>query len=1065
MQNEIQHSELNDGVRANMSEISGLQQYNETFLRELERLNPAQREAVDQIEGPVLVIAGPGTGKTQILAARVGRILIETDTLPQNILCLTFTDAGVHAMRRRLLELIGPEAHRVHIYTFHSFCNSIIQDNLELFGRHDLEPVSDLERVEMIRGIIDNLDVAHPLKRGQSDAYFYETHLYELFKLMKTEAWTVEYIHKKIDEYLLDLPNRKEFVYQITRGSFKKGELKKAKIEEAHERMERLRAAAALYPWFEKAMRNARRYDYDDMILWVLQAFEENEALLRSYQEQYLYFLVDEYQDTNGAQNNILQKLVEYWEHPNIFIVGDDDQSIYEFQGARLKNLTDFYENYQDAIRVVLLNENYRSSQRILDTSRALIHHNQIRIVNSLKELGIKKILQAKHQQFAGLDILPKIVFYPNRTQEEVDIVNQIEQMQAEGFPLEEMAVIYAKHKQVQNIISLLDKKGIPYNTKRRVNILDLPIIRNLRDLLEYLQMEYRQPHSGEHLLFRLLYVDFLNIPPADVVKLHAYLAKFEPADRLKIRDFLRQENKLAELDLERPESIRRISGLIDDLLTELSGQSLPVMLEKLINRSGLLKMITVHPDKVWLLQVVKTFFDFVQIETERHPRLTLRQLLEMLQSMDANRLAIGLNKVTIAEHGVNLMTAHSAKGLEFQRVFLLDCTQDNWEPSGRNSSYRFALPDTLTFSGEEDALEARRRLFYVAMTRAKELLYISYSEQDNAGKELQRAIFLDEIVRGMSLPVNPVVVPETTLLEAQFLQLSEVPARIPVPEKAIVNGLLEGFRLTITALNQYLKCPLGFYFEYVLKAPIMPSENANYGTAMHNALRRLFEKMLLTKSKTFPDQASFVQFFEEEMQGLRGGFSDPEFERRLEMGRRNLKNYYQQNIEIWHKKARVELTIRNTQIDEVPVIGTIDRLELHEGLETTIVDYKTGKADLKKLRSADQLKPYGGNYWRQLVFYKLLYESSERSSRRVTLGEISWLDPDNKGQFVTQAIEFTSKDTAFVRQLVRETYAKIMNHEFYEGCGKPDCQWCNFVRHNVVVDSFVEAEVEEMDD
>ena len=145
------------------TETKDIKQYNKSFLFELERLNDAQREAVDQIEGPVLVIAGPGTGKTHILTARIGRILLETDAQPHNILCLTFTEAGVHAMRERLLEFIGPEAHRVHIYTFHSFCNSIIQDNLELFGRNDLEPLSELERVEIIRKIIDVLDVLHPL--------------------------------------------------------------------------------------------------------------------------------------------------------------------------------------------------------------------------------------------------------------------------------------------------------------------------------------------------------------------------------------------------------------------------------------------------------------------------------------------------------------------------------------------------------------------------------------------------------------------------------------------------------------------------------------------------------------------------------------------------------------------------------------------------------------------------------------------------------------------------------------------------------------------------------------
>ncbi len=1043
-----------------------LQKYNESFLRELERLNAEQREAVDHIEGPVLVIAGPGTGKTHILAARIGRILLETDTQPQNILCLTFTDSGVRAMRQRLLQLIGPEAHRVHIFTFHSFCNNIIQDNLELFGRHELEPVSDLERIEMIRRMIDKLNVSHPLKRGQTDAYFYESHLYDLFQRMKTEDWTVEYVHNQIDTYLNDLPNRKEYRYQVTRGTFKKGELKQAKFDDTLERMERLKAAAALYPAFQQAMEETRRYDYNDMILWVLRAFEENEALLLNYQERYLYFLVDEYQDTNGAQNNILRKLIEYWDNPNVFIVGDDDQSIYEFQGARLKNLTDFYATYELDIKLVLLRQNYRSSQFILDTSNALIYNNQIRIVNSLSNLGIEKQLVGRHPQFAKSDIVPKIIAYPNRTQEEAAIVQQIEQWQSEGFSLEEIAVIYARHKQAQNLIALLEKKGIPYNTKRKVNVLDLPLIRNVREILEYLQDELQQSHSGEHWLFRILHFNFLNILPADVANVSVYIASFGQETRPRWRDVLRDEHLLSKLNLERTELLLQWAQLTDNWLHDATGASLPSLLEKIINRSGLLKWVLEHPDKTWLLQVLKTFFDFVQAETERNPRLTLRQLLDMLRSMDANRLAIGLNKVTVAEKGVNLVTAHSAKGLEFQRVFLLDCVKDSWEPAARGNHYRFPMPDTLTFSGEEDALEARRRLFYVAMTRAKEYLQLSYSQQDRNGKDLQRTIFVDEILQNEQLKVEAQEVPEAILLEYQILQLTEMPVPIlPPQDRATVQRLLENFKLSISSLNQYLKCPLGFYYEDVLKAPITESESAIYGTAVHNALRRLFEKMSLEPDKRFPAEQNLVQYFEEEMQRSRGNFSRHEYERRLEMGRQHLSAYYKKNIHHWHKNVRIELTIRNVEVEGVPLTGAIDKLELHENLKTIVVDYKTGEIEPNKLRAPSEQHPYGGNYWRQLVFYKILYESFDRGARRVNTGVISWVDPDGKGRFKDMEIEIAPQDVALVRQLSKEVYDKIQNHEFYEGCGKSDCKWCNFVRNNVAPDSFAEVEVEELDD
>src|SRR4051812_20641152 len=183
------------------------------FSEEYQKLNEQQRKAVDTIEGPVMVIAGPGTGKTQILASRIGRILLETDSAPENILCLTYTDAGVVAMRKRLLQFIGPDAYKVNIYTFHAFCNDVIQENLSLFERTSLDPVSDLERIELFKHLIDTFPKNHPLKRYRGDVYFEINNLQSLFSTMKREGWTPALINKKIDDYVADLSMRDEFIY------------------------------------------------------------------------------------------------------------------------------------------------------------------------------------------------------------------------------------------------------------------------------------------------------------------------------------------------------------------------------------------------------------------------------------------------------------------------------------------------------------------------------------------------------------------------------------------------------------------------------------------------------------------------------------------------------------------------------------------------------------------------------------------------------------------------------------------------------------------------------------
>ncbi|MEZ4956629.1 MAG: ATP-dependent DNA helicase [Saprospiraceae bacterium] len=1065
-----------------------IQHYNEAFQQELERLNPAQREAVEQIEGPVLVIAGPGTGKTHILASRIGRILMATDTQPHNILCLTFTDAGVQAMRKRLLQLIGPEAHRVHVYTFHSFCNNIIQSNLERFGRRDLEPLSDLERVDIIRRIIDELPHRHILKQIRGDAYFYEGHLDGLFQTMKKENWSADFIIKKIEEYLADLPNREEFIYKRKQGEFKKGDLKKAKIEEEEHRMEKLRQAVKLFSRYKELMQEMRRYDYSDMILWVLDAFEKHPALLRQYQEQYLYFLVDEYQDTNGAQNEVLNKLVEYWDNPNVFIVGDDDQSIYEFQGARLKNITEFYAKYQQDIKLVILEDNYRSSQNILDTSRSLIGQNKIRAINTIKSLGLEKILNAKNIAVAKSAILPEVVEYPDRLHEEVDIVGQLEKLIAEKFPMDEVAIIFSKHRQSERLVELLGKKNIPYATRRSVNILDLPLIQNLRLLLEYFNAEFHKAYSGEHLLFRIMHFDFFKIIPHDLAKFSTALAKQNNnKESFYWRDKLKDSSFLKKCDLENTESFLHFSAFIEMMIGAYINCSVSAFVEKTINRSGLLRNMieqTTSDNNAGLaipnpsstaIEVLFTFTNFIKKEADRNPRLSLNRLLDLFKSMDANRIQLpvssGQSTGINGTAAVNLLTAHSSKGLEFRIVFLLDCVKDNWEPGGRGGNFQFSFPDTLTLSGEEDAEEARRRLFYVAMTRAKETLHISYAAKNDNDKELQRAVFLDEILfpKNNTQKVIEIKQKEATaadLFEAQKILLLENKPSVQPHDSEAIQEILENFTLSVSSLNKFLRCPLSFYYENILRVPVMASEAAYFGIAFHDALCLGFEKMLTSKPKAFPTERGFVKIFKTELEKHQAFFSKKEYERRMDLGSQYMEEYVRSNFKNWTKNVWVEKEFKNVEIEGVPVTGVIDRIDFLDQQTVHIVDYKTGSHKTEKVKRPTEKDPHGGIYWRQLVFYKLLFENWRNNPRRVMSAEISYLEPDlKKGDFPEHKITFEVEDVNTVKTLIKETYGKIMRQEFYDGCGEDNCQWCRFLKNQGQVDSFSEKEIEELDD
>src|SRR6195952_1060963 len=416
--------------------------YNEKFQQALANLNPEQLAAVNKMDGPVLVVAGPGTGKTQILAARIGKILTDTDALPSEILCLTYTDAGAIAMRKRLFDFIGPDAYRINIYTFHAFCNEIIQENLEYFGKLNLEPLSELDGAMLFRELVDDFPNDHLLKRFTGDIYFDAPRLKRLFSTMKSEGWSDELIDAAVKEYLDDLPNREEFIYKRANAAkgIKVGDPKQRAIDDARDVMTKLLAAVSEYQRYDIKMKGGGYYDYDDMIIWVLKAFRENEGMLRKYQERYQYILVDEFQDTSGSQNELLKFLLNYWDTPNVFVVGDDDQSIFKFQGANMKNILDFAADYSAALKIVVLKHNYRSNQHILNISKALIGNNNERLTQQLR---LDKNLKAAHPRFDKLVVEPVICEYENPGKEMADVALQIKHLLDNGTQPGEIAVIY----------------------------------------------------------------------------------------------------------------------------------------------------------------------------------------------------------------------------------------------------------------------------------------------------------------------------------------------------------------------------------------------------------------------------------------------------------------------------------------------------------------------------------------------------------------------------------------------------------------------------------------------
>jgi DNA helicase-2/ATP-dependent DNA helicase PcrA len=1041
--------------------------YREILLKkyhsEYEKLNEKQRQAVDAIEGPVMVIAGPGTGKTQILAARIGKILLETDVLPQNILCLTYTDAGAIAMRKRLLQFIGPDSYKVNIYTFHGFCNEVIQQNLSLFEKAALDPVSDLERIQLYKTLIDNLPKNNPLKRYRGDVYYEINNLQHLFSSMKREGWTPEYISDCINQYLEKIKDDESLKYKraSAKSGAKVGDYKPEYYAEI-ERMEKLNAAVNEFNNFQQLMKQNSLYDFDDMINWVIKVFKENKNVLANYQERFQYILVDEYQDTSGTQNEIVKLLIEFWDEPNVFVVGDDDQSIFRFQGANIENMENFANSYEGLLKIVLTN-NYRSTKPILDVSKSLIDKNEERLEKN-------KVLISSKEELKNLTEPPSIIEYNTIKDEMADITNKVKTLVDKGTEPGRIAVIYKENSYGEQLMKYFKLKEIPVYSKRSINILNDAFAGKILEILRYLAAEHDIPYGGDEILFEILHFDFYKIPPIETAKLTVEVnSKNYSGQKTSIRKLLFEKSNLTAKDLFDTginPALKDFSKMMEQLIADVSNVTLQSLFEKIISDAGVLSYIMKSDEKIRLLQILTALFDFIKEETARNPLLTLQGLIDVIDLMRKEKLSLPLIEFSGNSAGVNFLTAHGSKGLEFEHVFITGMNAHLWEKK-RNPNNGFKLPDTLFSSlPSGNADEELRRLFYVALTRAEKNLQVSFIKIKPDGKEAEHSMFIAEIIEGNNLGIKSVQLPQEELMEYETLNFVHQAPEIKKDEEDFINSLLEKYVMNVTSLNNYLDCPLGFYYKNLIRIPSGKSENLEFGSAVHFALQKLFEEMQKNEKQEFPPKEKMLSSFVWYMKRHRENFTQEAYDRRMEYGDKVLGDYYDNYIKSFNKIVAVERNIKNV-VNGIPIKGKIDKMEF-SGNAVNVVDYKTGDVNSvytnKKLKVPNDENPNGGDYWRQAVFYKILIDNMEGKDWKVVSSEFDFVEPDKTKGYQKRKIFIEPADITTVKQQISEVWNKIQAHDFYTGCGKEDCYWCNFVKENklsIALHDIIEEEQE----
>jgi DNA helicase-2/ATP-dependent DNA helicase PcrA len=1000
-------------------------------------LNPEQRTAVDTLEGPVMVIAGPGTGKTQVLATRIANILLKTDTNPYAILALTFTESAAKNMRERLVQLIGPTAYSVNVQTFHAFCDEVIQSYPEYFSvSRNSQVLTDLERYELMEELLKNpqLKVLRPIN---SPYHYLKTIIKTLSDLKREGVNEVRFSELVIQE--------KE-AFEADKSELKKTEL--TKREKALVKMEEL---SLIYTQYQQNLRSRDRYDYDDMITFVVDAFQREETLLLNYQERLTYFLVDEYQDTNASQNVVVDLLASYWgENANIFVVGDPHQSIYRFQGASLENTLNFVLRYPTAT-VVSLATGYRSPQVIYDAASEVIQNNQKEDV--AVELPKQQFLKTLARPLKSIkpDGQPIRVYKaPSAPLEVVYVAEEIRQLMAEGIDPAEIAILYRNNAESTDLQIALDKWNIPFHVDSGNDILQDEVIRQFLTLCRVI-IDIRTSREG-HELFEVMNYPWLGLHRLLVMKVA------RAASQTKMSMYNRIIKGFVEFcKVEYCEDVTAADFTqLEDFITKLTlwGQrdaelTFPSWFEMVINESGFLNWLISQPTKIVLLHHLNALFREIKALAQQDHTLNLEKFMSAIATMQEHGIQIAAEEVRISEHAVTLSTAHKAKGQEWEYVFLTGCIDGKWGNSRKPSG--IALPEgilTHTSTEEQDRNEDDRRLFYVSITRAKKQLTITHPESLVTGNRAKLALpsmFTEEVdAKHKVIVEQPESEKNAEEHLARLLQAQPVKDYSEL-ERSWLQGVVKDFKLSVTALNLYLRSPELFVEEILLRVPRTKPGYQSFGTAVHFALEYLYKEV--QKNGQPPAVKMVLEKFEECL--AQEILTNEEFELRLAYGKKILKQYYEQYA---HEPIMPVLIERffgygwsKAMLGDISLVGRVDRIDwLDKTANTvTVVDYKTGKSRTvneiegkvstaefseRELALPENIR---GPYKRQLLFYKLLTQLDPTFKATVKQGLFDFVQPEESGKFVQRRFELLDADVDALKELIVVVMKEIRNLDF----------------------------------
>lgn len=987
--------------------------------------NSKQQQAIDILNGQVMLLAGPGTGKTFTVIHRIEKMLAD-GVEPSSILCLTFSDAAASEMRQRLIKKMGVVASAVDIYTYHSFCNDLIKtypDKFEMTSGVKL--ITDAEKISIMKECIDdaNLEFFVP---SRADRYFFTKNFISYVEKLKTQRVSKDEYMACIDTNPMLMPRYKELeseIYEREQAGNTKNKTRYNELEKIKTNIEKAKELWTLFELYSTKMINKNLIDFSDMINLVLTSFEEDSQFLSEVSNKYKYFLVDEYQDTNDLQNQIIFNLLDGNDEKNIFVVGDDDQIIYGFQGAKSDNIENFLTKYPNTT-VICLEENNRSTQTILDFSNLIVNQDENRLENNLyfkEKYNISKKLTAKNPKIIVKDKKIKRIQFGEILQEFNYIVDDIKTLIESDFApktdedkidYSQIAIISKKRAELQTFAELLKGKNIPFQIDEGKSIF---AIRSTILIYFYIKAMNNYLTSSDK-LFGLLLSEPFKIDQQDYNKILEEKRLWKKDESSDFITLMRNLN-----GWKNPEKITKFLETFDYLQDYASSNNLRNTVVEIINRTGLLTYFyksgkNRSENLAGIRKIISEATDFQNSDSTKN----LSDFVKYLDDCFENEIDINLDKDSVVQNAVQLMTYHGSKGREFEYVYLPNLISSNWEDFRMPGEYKLITEEVP----DKDAAQAKKdsellKLLFVGITRAKHTLTISFADS-NSGKAQQITKYL-EPTANYDFDSEQFECSADDLTTEFYRSVS---SDVFDNQKAFKNEIEERVKsvvLSPSRLNDYLSCPRKFFYVKVLGIDVEEADwdGANFGTLIHSLLERAVK---VAKESAYPTLEEILEKFRLGMDGMKFS-SEAKKEKYFKQGQKLLTNYYPYFSQIPISRITdIEFSFYGVDVDGDFITGKIDRIEKNSDGTFELYDYKTGNYTSEKKIAPNEEKQ---NYFNQLCFYKYAYEKLTGNK----VSKVGIIYVENHEKSVDKYL--TDDDMKYIETLIKDTYQNIKALKF----------------------------------